>query len=151
MRAALVGGGRGKEMSVDWITETIAVGNYLEAQDAGLLREFGIQSALSLDGTLTQSRADELGLTRVATTILIDGAGNDLRFFSGAIESLIHLAQTQPPVLVQCHAGRSRSIAVIAGYLIKVNAIKPDEALRQIASKREFKLAAALEELLYKL
>jgi len=35
-------------MNMDWITKTIATGNYLEAQNAELLRQAGIQSVLSV-------------------------------------------------------------------------------------------------------
>jgi protein-tyrosine phosphatase len=136
---------------MDWITESIAIGNYLEAQDADALRKAGIQSVLSLDGSVLQRHETELGLARVITTVLVDGPGNELRTFRGAIESLMYLVQSKPPVLVQCHAGRSRSVAIVAGYLIRMHDIEPDEALKRIAAKREFNLASALEDLLYKL
>jgi protein-tyrosine phosphatase len=136
---------------MDWITDTIAIGNYLEAQDAELLGQASVRSVLSLDGSLTQQRADELGLERVVTTVLVDGPGNDLRVFRGAIESLTFLAGTKPPVLVQCHAGRSRSVAVVAGYLIVAQEMAPEQAIEQITAKRECSLAPGLEELLYKL
>jgi hypothetical protein len=35
-------------MNMDWITQTIAIGNYLEAHNAELLRQDGIQLVLSL-------------------------------------------------------------------------------------------------------
>ena len=38
---------------MDWITDEIAVGNYLEALDIELLQRDRFALALSLDGTLT--------------------------------------------------------------------------------------------------
>jgi hypothetical protein len=131
---------------MDWITDTIAIGNYLEAQDAELLRQAGIHSVLSLDGSLTQQRADVFGLDHIVTTVLVDGPGNAAPF-----ESLTFLARTKPPVLVQCHAGRSRSVAVVAGYLIVAQETTPEQAIERIKAKRECSPAAALEELLYQL
>jgi protein-tyrosine phosphatase len=136
---------------MDWITDTIAIGNHLEAQDVNLLRESEFKSVLSLDGTLTQKHAEEFGLARVVTTVLIDGAGNDLRVFAGAVESLMYLAQTQPPVLVQCHAGRSRSVAVVAGYLLRMQDLEPEEAIKLVTDKRDCNLADALRAMLYEL
>ncbi len=43
-------------MDVDWITEHVAIGNYLEAQDTELLRRHGFRSVLSLDGSLVAER-----------------------------------------------------------------------------------------------
>jgi len=34
---------------MDWITDEIAIGNYLDALDVGMIRREGIASALSLD------------------------------------------------------------------------------------------------------
>jgi protein-tyrosine phosphatase len=104
---------------VDWITEHIAVGNYLEAQDADLLRREGIASVLSLDRTLQAGDAARLGLRAVAAVPLEDAAGNDPRLFRWVVEALDDLVGRAGPVLVQCHAGRSRSAVVVAGYLMR--------------------------------
>ena len=50
---------------MDWITETIAIGNYLEAQDVALLRKHGIRSILSLDRTLQNAAPTSLGLNAI--------------------------------------------------------------------------------------
>lgn len=136
---------------MDWITESIAIGNYLEAQDKDLLAQEGLRSALSLDGTLKGDKAQELGLDQIVSTVLIDGDGNDLRVIAGAIESLMYLVQLNPPVLVQCHAGRSRSVAVVAGYLMRMKALDPDDAIALVTAKRNAMLADGLRNLLYKL
>lgn len=36
---------------MDWITDRIAIGNYLDAQDRTLLQAEGVRAVLSLDGT----------------------------------------------------------------------------------------------------
>jgi protein-tyrosine phosphatase len=136
---------------VDWITEEVAIGNYLEAQDTTLLRQHAFRSVLSLDGTLTAKQAPEFGLAEVASYRLIDGAGNDVRLFQLAIEDLKRLVRTQAPVLVHCHAGRSRSAVIVAGYLMHVHGINPLEAVELVAAKRDIHVTPALVELLHRL
>lgn len=60
---------------MDWITDHIAIGNYLDAQNIDLLRESGFRSALSLDGTLTAQHAAQMGLAEIVCVRLIDGPG----------------------------------------------------------------------------
>jgi hypothetical protein len=83
---------------VDWITEGMAIGNYLEAQDAAFLKQHAFKSVVSLDGTLSPKQTAELGLAEIAAYRLIDGAGNDLRVFRFAIEDIWRLSHIHPPV-----------------------------------------------------
>jgi hypothetical protein len=136
---------------MDWITDGVAIGNYLEAQDPELLRRHGFRSVLSLDGTLVSDDASRLGVSAVEACRLIDGAGNDLRVFRRAVEALGKLAKSHAPVLVHCHAGRSRSVAVVAGHLANTLSISAEEAIAQVTAKREVNVTPALEELLYDL
>src|SRR5262245_17928938 len=122
---------------MDWITEIVAIGDTFEAQDSGLLRTSGFRSVLSLDGTGSPMRAAELGVEEIATFNLLDGHGNDIRVVERAVNSLVRMASTTPPVLVHCHAGRSRSPLIVAGYLMRVQGMDPDRAVEFVASKRE--------------
>lgn len=133
---------------MDWVTDQIAIGNYLEAQDAALLKAQGIRSALSLDGVLRGTDPKSLGLDDIEVVPLDDGPGNDERTFLRAVSALGRLAREAPPVLVQCHAGRSRSVVVVAGHLVRSLKIEPDEALARVAAKRETAITAGLLPLL---
>jgi protein-tyrosine phosphatase len=133
---------------MDWITEHVAIGNYLEAVDAALLRRHGFRSAISLDGTLAGPIAEELGLEEIVTVRLIDGAGNDPRHFRSAVNALVRLANTHPPVLVQCHAGRSRSVIVVAGFLVASQQMEPHAATEFVATRREVNVTPELFSLL---
>lgn len=135
---------------MDWITDRVAIGNYLEARDATLLKEQGFRSAISLDGTLAEQQAAELGLFEVTSYSLVDGPGNDLRVLHFAVDDLRRLA-AQGPVLVQCHAGRSRSVVVVAAYLMEAHRISAREAISRVAAKREINVTPALVDLLRKL
>jgi hypothetical protein len=84
---------------VDWITPQVAIGNYPEGQDPEVLRQDGIRSVLSLDGTLSPGDAGRLGLATVAGFRLIDGDGNDPRLIRLAIESLAFLLRRDCVIL----------------------------------------------------
>jgi protein-tyrosine phosphatase len=133
---------------VDWITDQIAIGNYLDALNVELIRSSKFGSALSLDGILHGKDPAEFGLRRIETVMLEDAPGNDPRLFRRAVQHLTDLVNETPPVLVQCHAGRSRSAVVVAGYLIKIGGMDSDEALSLVAAKREIAITAGVERLL---
>jgi hypothetical protein len=136
---------------MNWITDQIAIGNYLDAQDVELLRREGIASILSLDGSLAGRVPSDLGVRKIAVVKLQDGPGNDRDTFFRAVDTLCRLVGASPPVLVQCHAGRSRSAVVVAGHFIKTRGIQPDEALRLVAAKRELQVMPGLDSMLWHL
>lgn len=133
---------------MNWITDDIAIGNYLDVQDVSLLRKEGIVSVLSLDRALSEQDAEAMGLKAIEAVPLDDGPGNDPRLFRRAVGALRSLCQQNGPVLVQCHAGRSRSAVVVAGYLIMSLGIEAEESLARVAAKREIAVTSGLERLL---
>jgi hypothetical protein len=134
---------------VDWITDQMAIGNHAEARDAGLLRQHGFRSVLSLDGSLAPSDAERLGVEAVVAFDLIDGDGNAPGALGLAVSALEGLLRAHAPVLVHCHAGRSRSVVVVAGLLARSLRIGPAAALARVAEKRVVCITPELEELLY--
>jgi hypothetical protein len=134
---------------MDWITDQIAIGNYVDAQDLELLRRERIASILCLDGCLQGRVPSDLGVQKIAIVSLQDGPGNDRDTFFRAVDTLTRFARTSAPVLVQCHAGRSRSAVIVAGHLVKTRGIQPDEALRLVAAKRELQVTPGLDSMLW--
>jgi protein-tyrosine phosphatase len=100
---------------IDFVTEKIAIGNRVDAQNRILLEKHGIRSVLTLDGYMGSSYAEEFALDDHATFSLIDGDGNNPSILQRAVETLIDMATQSAPVLVHCRAGRSRSPVVVAG------------------------------------
>ena len=135
---------------MDWITDTVAIGNSLGARDAALLARHAFRSAVSLDGSLTAADAAALGLAEVVAHRLIDGPGNQLRVFANAVADVRRLAAEHPPAFAQCHAGRGRSAAVVAGYLVRADGLTADVALAVVAARREVNVTPALVSLLRK-
>lgn len=78
---------------MNWITDNIAIGNYLDAQDTNLLQMEGIKSVLCLDRTLQGKVAADMGLKAIEVVPLEDGPGNDQRLFHLAVDSLRNLHQ----------------------------------------------------------
>jgi hypothetical protein len=72
---------------MNWITDTIAIGNYLDAQDKELLQREGILSVLSLDGSLMGRSPEEVGVKRVVALKFQDGPGNDPALFLRTVDA----------------------------------------------------------------
>ena len=133
---------------MDWITKDIAIGNYLESQNESLIQQHGFESVLSLDGTMTGLDATATHFSTVRAFSLIDGPGNDPALFFRVLDSLSVLVQRHPPVLVHCHAGRSRSVVVVAGFLMRTAGLDYFDALDHVRAKREVALTSGIEGLL---
>ena len=133
---------------MDWITDDIAIGNYLDATDVAARQSGGVRSLLCLDGKLSAGYAGRLGLEEVASFSLIDGDGNHSGVFEAAVRTVDRLAVSHPKLLVQCHAGRSRSVIVVAAHLMRRERLRPQEAIRRIASRRETAITPGIERLL---
>src|SRR5208337_2026633 len=133
---------------MDWITETIAIGNHHEASDPEFLRRERIVSILSLNGALRKHEAASLGVQLIEDVLLEDGPGNDPQVLHQAVRILGRLVRDSPPVLVHCTAGRSRSPTVVAGYLMTAPSIKSEEAIALIAAKRRLEMNPALRDFL---
>ena len=90
----------------------------------------------------------EAGVERLEVIELIDGAGNPPESFLRAVRLLKELVSRHPPVLVHCHAGQSRSAAVICKYFMQEEGKSLAEAMKQITSKRKVSIVAGLQEAL---
>jgi len=133
---------------MDWITDNIAIGNYLDAEDSELRRASGIRSMICLNGRLRGVRPEDLDLDALENYDLKDGPGNDPTIFQRAVESVSGFSSRYAKLLVQCHAGRSRSVVVVAAHLMLVHRWSAKDALAYVASKRESSVTAGLEKLL---
>ncbi|MEM9186077.1 MAG: dual specificity protein phosphatase [Planctomycetota bacterium] len=133
---------------MNWINDHILIGNYVDAHNETLLSGYGVRSILGLDGKLQRHQAKELGVERIESFNPTDGPGNDPYLFKRIVDLLGELVRKNAPVLVHCHAGRSRSPTVVAGYLMKSESLAANEALRRIEKKREIQLTEGIETLL---
>ena len=133
---------------MNWITDTIAIGNYLDAQDQDMLVREGVQSILGLDGKLRGRTPADCGVAALTVFDLKDGPGNDPGIFRHAVRAVQTLSRQHPKLLVHCHAGRSRSVIVVAAHLMQLHRWTPAQAIRHIAERREIEVSRGLEQLL---
>ena len=136
---------------MDWITDAIAIGNHFEAHDPDFREQHCINSLISLDGSINDERALASGYADWVCISMLDGPGNESAVLSKIVQTLIDMVESSPPVLVHCHAGRSRSVTVVAGYLVKTRGWSVRAAYDFVASKRETAVQAGLLELLQRL
>ncbi len=115
------------------ITERISITNVVTANDTVSLCAAGFtpDCILCLDRT-SQSRYAADGRKVIA---LVDGK-NEPDVFARAVAMLDDLLRSHERVLVHCHAGRSRSIVVVAAHLAKAQAMSPGEALAYVSARR---------------
>jgi hypothetical protein len=132
---------------MDRITDSIWIGNHLDARDQPAKASAGIRSIICLDGCLVDAKAEDLGVERIEVIELIDGAGNPPARFLRAVRLLRELAARHAPVLVHCHAGQSRSAAVVCKYFMTEGDSLGD-AMRKITSRRRVAIVAGLQEAL---
>jgi protein-tyrosine phosphatase len=133
---------------MDQITDSIWIGNYLDAADGRAQEAAGIKAILCLDGCMLGKSAAEAGVERVEVVELIDGKGNSPEKFLRAVSLLGELVSKHAPVLVHCHAGQSRSAAVVCKYLMQEDGNSLGEAMKRITGKRRVAIVAGLQEAL---
>jgi len=119
-----------------FITDTIAIGNFIDAEDRATREAAGIRSILCLNGLLQGCKPSDCGVEALTCFDLTDGSGNDPWIFDRAVRIVGHYATQHPKLLVHCHAGRSRSVMVVASHLVRQNAWDLRQALAYIHAKR---------------
>lgn len=126
---------------MDWITENIVIGNYLDARQI----HAEVDAILCLKEACCNEDNDNMDILCIP---LIDGPGNDKRLVDEAIEFIHDVVSSGGRILVHCHAGRSRSVCIVARYLMIKNNMTRHQALRFIGEKREIYLSPGIEEIL---
>src|SRR6266403_854679 len=133
---------------MDKITNDIWIGSSVDANDRDALLREGIQSILCLDGCQCEIKADQLGVKQIEVVELIDGRGNRPEVFLRAVGFLKMPRQKHSPVLVHCHAGQSRSAAVVCKFFMKEEGASLGQAMKRITAKRKVAIVAGLHEAL---
>ncbi len=136
---------------MDWITDTIAIGTYVEARNRPLLLGARIRSIICLDRAVCDPDEASLDVDDYEVVGLADGPGNDPRTFERAVNLVGSFSQQSPKLLVHCRAGRSRSAIVVAGYLMRDQHWPSAQAMAFIAARRNIQLSPGIEDLLHAL
>lgn len=131
-----------------FVTDRIAIGNCRDAIDLEGIRAAGIRSILCLNGQLRGRSPESCGVEALRVFDLRDGPGNDPRLFEHALRTVGAYSRKHPRLLVHCHAGRSRSVVVVAGHLMQAEGWSSAEAIEFIAQRREIALTPGIMGLL---
>lgn len=115
---------------MDWITDQVAIGNF---RDAASVSSAEVSAIVCVAGCCDPDRVEP----DVYVFELIDGPGNPPATFDGAVETVVDLLTSGERVLVHCHAGRSRSVCVVAAALMKTQGLSRSAAIATVAAKRE--------------
>lgn len=126
--------------TLNWITEQIAIGNIMAAKKPG--EQFDI--VICLNGCCED--VNDGGIYREVFS-LNDGPGNSTLKIVQAVESIQEAVQAGDRVLVHCNAGRSRSVCIVALWMMQYQGMTKAEALGLISQKRDISLSPGVEEI----
>jgi dual specificity phosphatase 12 len=125
----------------NWITEQIAIGNLVAAKNI-VEEQFDIVICLTgcCDGD------DDKDICREIFP-LNDGPGNSKLKIIQAVESIQEAVEAGDRVLVHCHAGQSRSVCIVALWMMQYQGLAKSEALTLISWKRDILLSPGIGEI----
>jgi len=124
---------------MDWITDQVAIGDALDALNHAT--EFDAILCLLTD--CCDDRSDINGYC----IPLHDGPGNRREHVLAAIDYIAEQVAKGSKVLVHCRAGRSRSVCIVAAYLMRHQGLSQRLAISMIAKKRQIYLSDGVDEI----
>jgi protein-tyrosine phosphatase len=124
---------------MDWITDQIAIGDALDAVNHAA----EVDSILCLLSDCCGERTDIDGYC----IPLHDGPGNKRDHVLAAIDFIAAQVENGLRVLVHCRAGRSRSVCIVAAYLMRHKGLSKKQAISIIAEKRQIFLSDGINEI----
>lgn len=127
---------------MDWITQNIAIGNFFDAQ--GAIERQEVDAVLCLRPDCCDEDSEQCNILCIPLT---DGGGNTQKSVVDALDFIHEAVSNDEKILVHCHAGRSRSVCIVAAYLLRYGGHSEDSALELIRSKREIYLSDGIEEI----
>ena len=124
---------------MDWITKQIAIGDSLDAAN----HAHDVDTILCLIADCCEERSDING----CCIPLHDGSGNTREHVLAAIDFIAEQIESGLKVLVHCRAGRSRSVCIVAAYLIRYQGLSKRQAISMISKQRQIYLSDGIDEI----
>lgn len=115
---------------MDWITDKIALGNFLDARKTTAA---DVDAILCLRPDCECEQRDDIDVEFIP---LRDGSGNSAADVHEALDFLRLSVAGNERVLVHCHAGRSRSVCIVAAWLMEDRGMGQAESLAFIEARR---------------
>lgn len=113
-----------------WITDRTT------GRDHDRLSALGFRAVLCLDRAEFDSSSDPDSWPLVVWLRALDSGRPTPEAFGEAVAALRALVERHGKVIVHCHHGTGRSVAVVAAYLVESEGLTPDEALGEVATFR---------------
>ena len=126
---------------MDWVSEQIAIGGFV---DALAVTPGQVDAVLCLKERCCDESNKSLDVFCVP---LKDGPGNRLDLVMLAVEFIDSTVKSGHRILVHCHAGRSRSVCIVAKYLCLYKFQSPDQAIARIGRVRDINLTPGLTDI----
>ena len=114
----------------DVIPTRLWIGNALDARNTSGFHEYGIVSVVDL--AYEESPATIGRDMMYCRFPLVDGDRNSEHFVYAAVSTTATLIRMELPTLVACHAGMSRSPAVVAAALAIASDESPEHCLKEV-------------------
>jgi rhodanese-related sulfurtransferase len=139
------------------IIRNLWIGNYKDVCDKFLIKKLNFDIIINVSKDLEYEKLPNIKYKRVPiddnpSISYLEDNEKLLSIFPNLIE-FIHISlKNNKKIFVHCYAGKQRSAAVIAGYLMKYGELKFDEVIEILRSKREiiFKPECNFKHCLYK-
>jgi hypothetical protein len=134
-----------------WIVPDLLAGRpgpRLAPWDLKALWAGGFRVILSLNDEVDESAIAVAGFTHgkfyFPPVLLLTSIESQafLRLMNQAIRFIHDQLAADCPTLVHCHAGKDRTGAVLAGYLIRYQGLSPDEAIRRVRQANPIAMTA---------
>jgi protein-tyrosine phosphatase len=116
------------------IAPNVYIGSIGAALNKQYLQESHITHILTVADNINQSYPNDFVYKNIEITDRIDF--NLLEVLEDAIKFIEEALTAEGKVLVHCFAGKSRSAAVCAGYIMKTYNLRLEQALKAIKEKR---------------
>ncbi len=126
---------------MDFVTSDIAIGN---VHDARAVTD-EVDGILCLRPRCDCDEREDLEALHVP---LVDGPGNPRRKVDECVAYLRASRACGDRILVHCQAGRSRSVAIVARFLVVEDGLSAAAALAHIRARREAWLTPGIEDIL---
>lgn len=126
---------------MDEITDGILIGGITDAR--GDLP--GVDAVLCLVAGCSCETRDDVAAFCVP---LKDGPGNEAKRIAMAVAFIEQIVAEGGRILIHCQAGRSRSPAIVARYLMVHRGLEPRDAVAVVASRRDIWLTPGIQDML---
>lgn len=126
---------------MDWITPSVALGGIVDLPTAVRYPVTAVLSLVVVPSGEVPPDIDHLVVP------LADGAGNHPSDVKRAVRFACDFLRDEEPLFIHCHAGRSRSVVVLAMALMRQHRISRAEAMNLIARRRQIGLTPGIEDM----